>query len=133
MFDKVDFVSHSGLPLTWKIECDALTDSDIECLAYMISQHFSFGKVVGVPRGGLRLAKALEPYHQEARATSTLIVDDVLTTGNSMERIRQTITGHTVGVVIFSRMENPPVWIHPVFQFKLGWSAWQKNLFQVQG
>ena len=24
LFQKIDFTSHAGLPLTWKIECDAL-------------------------------------------------------------------------------------------------------------
>lgn len=34
LFQKVDFISHSGKPLDWKLECDALTDKDWECIAY---------------------------------------------------------------------------------------------------
>ena len=26
LFIKEDFISHAGLPLTWKVECDALTE-----------------------------------------------------------------------------------------------------------
>lgn len=29
LFIKEDFISHAGLPLTWKVECDALSDSDM--------------------------------------------------------------------------------------------------------
>ena len=30
LFLKEDFISHAGLPLTWKVECDALTKKDYE-------------------------------------------------------------------------------------------------------
>ena len=33
LFIKEDFISHAGLPLTWKVECDALTEKDYEALA----------------------------------------------------------------------------------------------------
>ena len=26
LFIKEDFISHAGLPLTWKVECDALSE-----------------------------------------------------------------------------------------------------------
>ena len=29
LFIREDFISHAGLPLTWKVECDALTDNAV--------------------------------------------------------------------------------------------------------
>ena len=36
LFQKINFTSHSGLDLTWKIEMDALSRGDWECIAQMI-------------------------------------------------------------------------------------------------
>ena len=44
-----------------------------------------------------------------------LIVDDVLTTGASMEHERARCSGRTIGVVLFARGPCPE-WIHPVFR-----------------
>ena len=33
LFQKVDFKSHSGLDLSWKIEMDALTPNEWDCIA----------------------------------------------------------------------------------------------------
>jgi len=114
MFEHIDFWSHSGFPLTWKIDCDALTDADIEALAWVISGVLTFGKVVGIPTGGDRLAKALEQYVNVASPV-TLLVDDVLTTGLSMKAARKALTEPVTGVVIFSR-KSAPAWIYPLFQ-----------------
>ena len=32
LFIREDFISHAGLPLTWKVECDALSEGDYEAL-----------------------------------------------------------------------------------------------------
>lgn len=116
LFQKEDFISHSGLPLKWKIECDALTDGDIECLAMLIAENIGkFGQVEGVPRGGLRLAEALKPYVTEG---PLLLVDDVYTTGRSMELYRKshTLIGERViGAVIFARNNITQHWIVPLF------------------
>lgn len=112
LFVSVVFSAHSGGILDWKIECDALTDKDIETLARIIARHMRFSRVVGVPRGGLRLAAALKFYETEG---PFLIVDDVLTTGGSMERVRAEYADHeTIGVVLFTR-KQPPDWIKSVF------------------
>lgn len=104
-----DFTMHSGDIGHWKIECDALTDADIECLAYMLSERLPrFGWVRGIPRGGLRLAAAMEQYVTHG---PVLVVDDVLTTGASMEEAR---TESSIGAVIFARGECPS-WITPLF------------------
>ena len=38
LFQLGKFTSHAGKELNWKIECDALTDADWECLAEMIAR-----------------------------------------------------------------------------------------------
>lgn len=112
MFKKQDFTSHAGLSLNWKIECDDLTDEDIETLAWVVSRKFTFGSVKGIPRGGLRLAAALEQY---CTTGPRLLVDDVLTTGSSL--VAEYSKGD-IGVVIFAR-GNCPKWVTPIFQFRM--------------
>ena len=121
LFQLGDFTLNSGVKSKWKLECDALTDDDIETLAEMIRQMVGpFSSVEGVPRGGLRLAAALQPF--ATLHGPHLIVDDVLTTGGSMER-RKTELGSTkgtktVGAVVFARGQCP-WWIKPLFQCPL--------------
>ena len=111
-----DFKMHSGGIGHWKIECDSLTDDDLQCLAFMLKERLpQFGFVFGVPRGGLRLAKALE-QHKSPDIRRTLIVDDVLTTGKSMEEMRARIgDGLVFGAVLFARGECPD-WVTPLFR-----------------
>jgi len=84
LFTVGDFISHAGLPLKWKIECDAISPEQWSALATMIMdyQKEPFSKVVGIPRGGLALQYALEPYITEGDHP-WLVVDDVYTTGTS--------------------------------------------------
>lgn len=111
LFQSGNFTLHSGSKSSWKISCDTLTDRDWETIAYMIQEKLKFGKVIGIPTGGLKLAKALEQY---ATAGATLIVDDVLTTGKSMEEMKATCDGEVIGAVVFARGECS-TWIHPLF------------------
>jgi len=116
LFVKKTFTLHSGNISHWKIECDALTDEDIETIAYIISNRILFKKVIGVPRGGFRIAKALEKY--KSKDGWCLIVDDVLTTGNSMDEARRSCgedVDNIMGIVIFARGECPS-WVMPVFR-----------------
>ena len=53
IFIREDFISHAGLPLTWKVECDALTNKDYEALAKIVSEKMTFRDVKGIPRGGI--------------------------------------------------------------------------------
>ena len=115
LFMRKDFTSHSGHLLTWKIECDALTEEEIETLALIISERLQFGDVIGIPSGGLRIASALEPYKTEG---PTLIVDDVLTTGKSMEKVKEQYPD-AIGVVLFSRTQKLPEWITSVFTLSI--------------
>lgn len=120
LFEDKPFVGHAGPKLLFKIECDALTDDDLETLAAVIARKYTFRVLLGIPRGGLRLARALEKYR--SREGGVLIVDDVLTTGKSMEDMRSQ-TGedksNISGVVIFARGKCPS-WVTPIFQL----SAW---------
>lgn len=110
------FKSHSGLDLNWKIDCDALSNNDIKAIATIIRKKFIYGKVIGIPRGGLKLAAELLPYERNLLIDPLLIVDDVLTTGKSMEEFREKyVHKNIIGVVIFSRTLNIPNWIHPIF------------------
>lgn len=113
-----EFTLHSGNTRNFKIDCDALSDKDIEAIAKIISDKLEFSRVVGIPTGGQRLAKALERYKENTGVT--LIVDDVLTTGNSMEeqynKIKETNKSKDiVGIVIFARGKCP-WWIIPIFE-----------------
>ena len=85
LFVKEDFISHAGNPLTWKIECDALSDDDWACIAHMIVEREMrpFSKVIGIPRGGKKLEEALQPYAGPSGIYPVLVVDDVWTTGTS--------------------------------------------------
>ncbi len=100
----------------FKIECDALTDKDLNCIAHLIIQNVPFGSVVSVPTGGDRLKKALEPACHSS-SENILIVDDVLTTGKSMEDMKRELgeDEKVIGVVIFARGKCPD-WVEPLFQ-----------------
>ncbi len=113
------FTSHSGVRLDWKIDCDALTEAELECIAFIIHNQFSRIKwVVGIPQGGVRLANVLRSKYVCRHSKGiTLIVDDVLTTGASMEKAREAHPGAS-GAVIFARGPCPD-WIQPVFQMAI--------------
>lgn len=105
------FTGHAGGRLNWKVECDALAKSDWAALAAIIGPKLDFGEVEGVPRGGLAFAEALEPYSMPG--SHILIVDDVLTTGKSMEdqrRGREPVRG----LVLFARGPLPR-WVRAVW------------------
>lgn len=124
LFVKKTFRMHAGGLAHYKIECDALTDGDLETLAFIISEKakmmtmgtmegYGISRVIGVPRGGLPLAHALEEYVTPGNGI-TVIVDDVLTTGTSMEEARRNCGEDAIGVVIFARGKCPD-WIFPIF------------------
>lgn len=116
LFVNKPFTSHAGQDLLWKIECDALEFDDLETLAAIIARHIPFSDVIGIPTGGLRLAKSLQKYSGEG---GTLIVDDVYTTGMSMEAARKDTDGVVRGAVIFAR-KPPPKWIKAIFTLGIG-------------
>ena len=113
------YESHSGLTLRGKIECDALSDESVACIARWVGTKLRFGEVVAVPSGGNRFASFLHAYKNKS-VDKVLIVDDVLTTGRSMEQKKREIEAkypiaEIVGVVMFTRGKYPN-WITPVFK-----------------
>ncbi len=120
LFNHGEFVLHSGESTNWKLDCDALSDDDIRAIAAIVGPIIYFSSIVGVPRGGTRLAAALSPYCRDA-GWATLIVDDVLTTGRSMEQARGKITGKAKGFVIFARGPMPK-WVQCFLRTKGTWA-----------
>lgn len=116
LFNYGEFKSHSGLTLNWKIDCDFLTDEDIECLARRVRDIWRYGPVYGIPTGGMRFAKALSKYGTVAGCP--LIVDDVLTTSKSMEETKEKIGNYPLGIVIFARGRYDS-WINPIFEVNI--------------
>ena len=69
-----------------------ISDDEWECIATMIMERTRpFRKAVGIPRGGIKLAKLLDKYSTRYYRDPVCIVDDVLTTGNSMGKYREDI------------------------------------------
>jgi orotate phosphoribosyltransferase len=109
---------HSGSHSDWKIDCDALGPGDLDTLARMVANRFKFHNTVGIPEGGLRFAQALRYYcvrRDEQADTAMLVVDDVMTTGNSMIQAMSAY-GDSIGVVIFSRRRFGLIDVYPIFQ-----------------
>ena len=125
LFQEIDFTGHSGDQLHWKIECDALSDSDWKCLARMISEIETrpFQAAIGIPRGGVRLGVYLNEYSTQNPKHPYLICDDVLTTGGSMVEFRNKYfrKSDSFGWVIWSRgvFDANIDWIKPLFTLSL--------------
>lgn len=116
LFNLGNFILSSGISSEFKIDCDFLTDEDLETIAKIIYENNkSFGCVIGIPTGGLRLSKILQKYIDKTSKT-LLIVDDVLTTGQSMIEIFEKFkkTTEIIGAVIFAR-NSCPDWVMPLF------------------
>ena len=114
LFQLGSFNLHAGGVSGYKIECDALEQSDWVTLAKIVADRFQFTHAIGIPRGGLQFADALNMYKSEV-APHALLVDDVFTTGASMEEFRAKTDVPVYGVVVFARAPTPD-WIHPIFQ-----------------
>ena len=120
LFQKVDFKSHSGLDLTWKIEMDALSHGEWECIAQMIMELTPpFKEAIGIPRGGNILGKLMNRHGTGKREDPICIVDDVLTTGGSMNEFKTKRQWRNpskyIGWVVFSRSQTPH-WVNALFQ-----------------
>ena len=85
LFQDGDFISHAGLPLKWKIECDAIKEEEWETLAKIIREYEprNWRFAIGIPRGGVSLGVALDKYSTKDPNDPVLIADDVYTTGKS--------------------------------------------------
>ena len=110
------FTLASGRQSSLTIDADALMDSDIEAAASLLAAVVGpFSEAVGVPRGGLRLAAAL---NQHAKKGGPLLVcDDVYTTGGSVVRFMATEPRLALCrcAVLFARGVTPP-WVAALFR-----------------
>ena len=121
LFQSIDFKSHSGLDLSWKIEMDALSDPEWFTIKKMIMEVTPpFKEAVGIPTGGSKLGNLLNEHGTGKEEDPICIVDDVLTTGESMEyfltqyqRNRRPFT--VIGWVVFARGQCPG-WVTSLFQ-----------------
>jgi len=133
IFQHGKFKLNSGRESDYKIECDNLTKTSIITLSQLLTKLVGqFGTVVGVPKGGLLIAKHLQKYATPKKSRLVLIVDDVWTTGGSMMRYakdigvnpeKDYIKGHFKGAVLFSRGPLKE-WCKAVLSF-------DQELFQV--
>lgn len=128
LFQHGNFTLRSGQKSAWKIECDALADSDWQALAKMASEILpAFHRVLGVPRGGIPFALALGKYATGNPLDRTLIAEDVVTTGGSTVRfveselMPQARPGvDYIAVCVFARGPYPD-WIKPLFSMPGAW------------
>lgn len=101
----------SGRESPLKIDCECLSEDDWQSLCDLALYFLSpFRTVEGVPTGGTYLADLLSGYWEPQGGL--LIVDDVLSTGASMER--QRAGRKAQGFVVFAR-NKPPDWVRALF------------------
>ena len=119
LFVEQDFIGHSGGELHWKIECDAITSPEWKCIARMIfeKERRPFQAAIGIPRGGVELGRWLNEYSTQNPEHPYLIVDDVLTTGGSMDEYKKEHFDEkeSFGWVVFARKQPQP-WVKALFQ-----------------
>lgn len=123
LFQEGNFTLNSGKRSIYKIECDAMTSADWAGVAAMAQEENLlgvFGAVLGVPRGGVPFAAALQRYMTPGSRT-LLIAEDVVTTGGSMERYRCEIKDYAaqfervIGICFVARGKCPE-WVRPVLR-----------------
>ena len=111
IFQTGSFDTPQGI-VPWQIACEHLKLDDWEALAIMLSEMISpFGLVEAASPGGQAFANSLLKH---ASTGPLLIVDDVLTTGRTMEKARA--GRRSTGAVVFSQGPVVPGWITPIFR-----------------
>ncbi len=111
-----NWILSSGKKADFKLVADRFIEENLEGLVYLVRKKMMipYSTVEGIPTGGTRLATALL-RKSASYVDPHLIVDDVLTTGRSMERAKsQYIQTPVVGLVVFARGPCPS-WIKAVF------------------
>jgi hypothetical protein len=117
LFKTESFISHSGLNLNWKIECDVLTVPEWITISKMIMQVSPpFREAIGIPRGGIKLGNLLNQYGTNKKEDPICIVDDVLTSGESMTEYAEKFKDEEfIGWVVFAR-GHVSYWINALFR-----------------
>lgn len=138
LFEKVEKVGASGVKLPWVVDFDAISDDVVEEIAYIAAPMLpAFGAVAGVPKGkslksrggldnGRRLEVAFTPFISYGCRT-TLLVDDVWTTGGSMEDYAHDVSLTPLdwfGFVVYARSELPDM---PAV-----WAFWECGLPKIR-
>lgn len=119
LFQTGRFTLASGEWSCFKIECDALSDKEIWALASLLKDVLPrYGQVEGVPTGGERLASAMRGWSYGS-GHPTLIVDDVYTTGGSIEAHRAG-RRNVIGAVLFARRPVRHGWVTALFTLAEG-------------
>ena len=124
LFKSINFKSHSGLDLTWKIEMDVLSDPEWFTISKMIMELTPpFREALGIPRGGVKLGDLLNEHATGNEKDPICIVDDVLTTGKSMEDFlsqhhQRKLWPVAIGWVVFARIQTPD-WVQALFQMPI--------------
>lgn len=114
LFNLGSFELSSGERSDWIIDCRSLTDDDWAWAARYVAQRSCFSSVEGVPTGGLAFAEALRPYCEHP-SLPTLLVDDVMTTGASLVKLRGG-RDNVVGWVMFDRSGvGSPSWVSAIW------------------
>lgn len=118
--------SHSG-ESDFKIDCDALTYDDLDALAMFVADNIWEGEiirdVISVPRSGDRFTEVLKNrlnIDKDNESGTILIVDDVYTTGKSMNEVyketkKKYKDNDIHGLVIFAR-NDPSWWVESIFK-----------------
>jgi orotate phosphoribosyltransferase len=124
LFNFGKFTLKSGARSNFKIDCDALTDKDIDNFAKyivrVILDGVPVGHIVSIPTGGNRLALAIEQQIKFYEDGYTLIIDDVCTTGGSFIKTREDLLdkySKFFGICLFARGKTP-TWVFPIFEMK---------------
>jgi len=124
LFEHGSFKLKSGATSEWKIECDALTNDDWKTLAAIGAKLVGeFSSVWSCGGASEKFALALREHISDARSPP-LVVDDVLTTGKTMELMRKALTRslpdpEIKGLVAFARGECPS-WVQALFRVNMG-------------
>lgn len=110
----------SGKVSRFKIDCDDLDDDAIKAIAAIAFRIIpAFSSVESIPRGGDRLAAAMEKYVWAPTTNRILICDDVLTTGASFEKAKGD-RYNCMGLAIFDRSPgSAPWWVTALFRMPL--------------
>lgn len=111
----------SGLVSGWRCNFERFDGPSVWCFATLIARRVgAFGRVEGVPTGGDALARCLARWEQPT-SDVLLIVDDVLTTGESIRRQRN--GRKAVGWVVFDRSAEfgieRPSWVHALWRYEV--------------